>query len=56
LGEIVSRLIGMNDAICPVRKGSVWWLRARLREGQFQTVLMTVASPDLISRAWDDRS
>lgn len=56
LGEIVSRLIGMNDAICPVRKGSVWWLRARLREGQLQTVLMTVASPDLISRAWDDRS
>jgi len=56
LGEIVSRLIGMNEAVCPVRKGSVWWLRARMREGQLQTVLMTVASPDLISRAWDDRS
>jgi phosphohistidine phosphatase len=56
LGEIVSRLIGMKEAICPVRKGSVWWLRARVREGQLQTVLMTVASPDLISRAWDDRS
>ena len=56
LGEIVSRLIGMKEAICPVRKGSVWWLRARLREGSLQTVLMTVASPDLISRSWDDRS
>lgn len=56
LGQIVSRLLGMNEAVCPVRKGAVWWLRARMREGQLQTVLMTMASPDLISRAWDDRS
>lgn len=55
LGHIVSRLLGMNDMTSSIRKGSVWWLRARVREGQLQTVLMTVASPDLISRAWDDR-
>lgn len=56
LGQIISRLTGMNEVVCPVRKGSVWWLRARMREGVLQTVLMTVASPDLVSRTWDERS
>jgi len=56
LGHIISRLTGMSESVCPVRKGSVWWLRARRREGVLQTVLMTVASPDLISRIWDERS
>jgi hypothetical protein len=39
-----------------VRKGAVWWMRTRLREDKLQTVLMTVACPELISRSWDDRS
>lgn len=56
LGQIVARLLGINDAASSIRKGSVWWLRTRMREGQLQTVLMTVASPDLISYAWDERS
>ncbi len=56
LGQIVSRLLGMSEAACPVRKGAVWWLRTRVRDGQPQTVLLTVASPELISRSWDDRS
>ena len=56
LGQIVSRLLGINDMASSIRKGSVWWLRSRMREGQLQTVLMTVASPDLISHSWDDRS
>ena len=53
LGEIVSRLLGMSEASCPVRKGSVWWLRTRVREGQVQTILMTVANPELVSRGWE---
>lgn len=56
LGQIVSRVLGMSEAACAVRKGAVWWLRTRLREGQLQTVLMTVASPELISQPWDERS
>ena len=56
LGQIVARLLGINDTASSIRKGSVWWLRSRMREGQLQTVLMTVASPDLISHSWDDRS
>ena len=56
LGQIVSRLLGMSEAACAVRKGAVWWLRTRVRDGQPQTVLLTVSCPELISRSWDDRS
>lgn len=56
LGQLIARLLGMDESICSVRKGGVWWLRTRLREGQLQTVLLTVASPDFISTSWDDRS
>jgi phosphohistidine phosphatase len=56
LGQIVARLLGMREEVCSIRKGAVWWLRCRLREGRLQTVLLTVASPDLISRSWDARS
>jgi len=31
-----------------VRKGAVWWLRAREREGQLQIVLHAVVSPELV--------
>jgi phosphohistidine phosphatase len=56
LGQVISQLLGMREDICAVRKGAVWWLRTRLREEKAQTVLMTVATPELISRSWDDPS
>lgn len=56
LGQLIAKLLGMHESVCSVRKGGVWWLRTRLRDGQLQTVLLTVASPDLISSSWDDRS
>jgi phosphohistidine phosphatase len=56
LGELVAKLLGMQAHTCPVRKGGVWWLRTRIRDGQPQTVLLTVASPELTSSSWDDPS
>jgi phosphohistidine phosphatase len=56
LGQLVARLLGMQEDVCPVRKGGVWWLRTRVRDGQSQTVLLTVACPELISSSLDDRS
>ncbi len=56
LGQLIARLLGMDEQICSVRKGGVWWLRTRIRDGQLQTVLLTVAVPDFISTSWDDRS
>jgi len=31
-----------------VRKGALWWLRAREREGVLQVVLHAVVSPELV--------
>jgi phosphohistidine phosphatase len=57
LGQLVARLLGMQERNCSVRKGGVWWLRTRVRDGQLQTVLLTVACPELTSSSWwDDRS
>ncbi len=36
----------MPDGACAIRKGAVWWLRRRNREGQDQTVLLAVTSPE----------
>jgi phosphohistidine phosphatase len=46
LGAVVAHLLGMPAEACAIRKGSVWWLRQRQREGQGQTVLMSVTCPE----------
>ena len=46
LGAVISQSLHMPDAACAVRKGAVWWLRRRSREGQDQTVLLTVTAPE----------
>jgi phosphohistidine phosphatase len=48
LGQVVARLLGLQASECPVKKGALWWLRYREREGEGQTVLVTVQSPDLL--------
>jgi phosphohistidine phosphatase len=46
LGAVVSGLFGMGPEPMPIRKGAVWWLRSRQREGTNQTVILTVMPPD----------
>lgn len=48
LGQVIARLLGLTEADCPVRKGAVWWLRQRERDGVLQTVLVTVQTPELL--------
>lgn len=45
LGQTISTLLGLQDSECSVKKGSLWWLRSREREGQIQAVVVTVQSP-----------
>ncbi len=47
-GGVVAQLMGMPEEACAIRKGAVWWLRHRLREGQGQTVLMSVTGPEMV--------
>lgn len=48
LGQLIAQLLGMQASECAVRKGAVWWLRHRQREGAAQTVLLTVQSPEVL--------
>jgi phosphohistidine phosphatase len=46
LGSAVAYLLAMQHGSCPVRKGAVWWIRNRERDGHAQTMVVTVQSPD----------
>jgi len=46
LGALVSHLFGMGPEPMAIRKGAVWWLRHRQREGQDQTVILSAMSPE----------
>lgn len=46
LGRVIARLLGLQAESCSVKKGSVWWLRQRERQGIVQTVLLTVQTPE----------
>jgi phosphohistidine phosphatase len=48
LGLAIARLVGFRSDNSPIRKGAVWWLRTRKRDGQQQTVILSVLSPDLL--------
>jgi phosphohistidine phosphatase len=48
LGETIARLLPFEHAACPVRKGMVWWLRTRERDGHQQTVVAAVQSPEML--------
>jgi len=46
LGAVVSYLFGMGPEPMAIRKGAVWWLRSRQREGENQTVILSVMAPE----------
>jgi phosphohistidine phosphatase len=46
LGQTLAQLLGLRHDGCPVRKGAVWWIRTRERDGHQQTVVVAVQSPD----------
>ncbi|WP_332776206.1 SixA phosphatase family protein [Polaromonas sp.] len=48
LGQTIAQLLGLQESECPVKKGAVWWLRSRDRDGHEQTVVVTVQSPEVL--------
>ncbi|MDO8372948.1 MAG: histidine phosphatase family protein, partial [Polaromonas sp.] len=44
LGQTIAQLLGLQESDCAVKKGALWWLRTREREGGLQTVVVTVQS------------
>jgi phosphohistidine phosphatase len=48
LGQTIAHLLGLGASECAVRKGAVWWLRTRERDAHFQTVIVSVQSPEVL--------
>jgi phosphohistidine phosphatase len=48
LGQVAAQLLGLPVQGLSVRKGSVWWLRNRIRSDVQTTLLHCVQSPDVL--------
>ena len=48
LGQVISQLLELSASECAVKRGAFWWLRSRERDGQLQTVVVTVHSPEVL--------
>ena len=48
LGQVIAQLLNLQESDCAVKKGALWWLRNREREGGAQTVVVTVQSPEVL--------
>ncbi|MDO4795318.1 MAG: histidine phosphatase family protein [Brachymonas sp.] len=47
LGLVAQQLLQMQ-APCAIKKGALWWLRRRVRNGQSQVVLVAVLNPQML--------
>ena len=48
LGQTIARVLGLQAPDCAVKKGAVWWLRSREREGQQQALVVSVQTAELL--------
>jgi phosphohistidine phosphatase len=48
LGLLAARLMTGQDQAWSIRKGAVWWLRGRERDGELQVTLHAVQQPDFL--------
>ncbi len=48
LGQTAALLLGEPAACFSIKKGAVWWLSRREREGDYQTNLRLVISPEFL--------
>ena len=48
LGEVAAHLLTKQEHSWSVRKGAVWWLSYRVRDGAASTVLKVVISPNFV--------
>ena len=48
LGLVAARLLAGAEQPWPIRKGALWWIRTRKREGIAQVALQAVQAPDCL--------
>jgi len=48
LGQLAARLVSGQAQYWSVKKGAIWWISNREREGEAQNILRCVLAPDLL--------
>ena len=48
LGRVAALLVGGAESEWTVKKGGLWWLSSRERDGRKQVVVRAVLAPDLL--------
>ncbi|MDQ7979797.1 histidine phosphatase family protein [Paraburkholderia sp. SARCC-3016] len=48
LGHVAARLIAKSGESWAIKKGGIWWIESRERNGDVEAVLRAAISPDLI--------
>ena len=48
LGQLAALLIAGSEQSWTIRKGNVWWIAQRAREGKTETFLRAISAPDLV--------
>lgn len=48
LGQTIAQLLGLQESECALKKGALWWLRTRERDGRLETIVVTVQSPEML--------
>jgi phosphohistidine phosphatase len=48
LGQAIAKLLTISASECVVKRGAVWWLRNRDREGDSRIVVVTVQAPEIL--------
>ncbi len=48
LGAVVSHLLGADAADLSFKKGAIWWLQSRERDGAQEVIVRAMLSPDLL--------
>jgi phosphohistidine phosphatase len=46
IGRVAAKLLAGLETDWSVKKGAIWWLQYRLRDGRPQTILKTMMTPD----------
>ena len=48
LGRALAQLVAGGDGRWSIKKGAIWWISNRVRDGDAQVVVRAVVSPDLL--------
>jgi len=48
ISDTVKRLLHIQIPELVIKKGSIWWLRSRVKDDQIQTLLVTVQTPEFM--------